>query len=693
MTVKLISTIFIALILTAKTSEPEKEIGFWRFDEPPIAQLLSQHGFKVDESWFDPVERSTIRIAHRGGAGALVSADGLVMLSRHQIEPWIREIGFVGPSILRDGFLASRRNRELRIKGLTAEQFDSFSDVTSEIREAAQSDEGEDSSRGVAMAIRALVESESTRTGLLCRVEKRDNGKRFVLFRFREFHDLRLVFAPETAIAYFGGDFDNFNFPRWSFDVAFLRLYKNEKPVKSPDFFSLSSREPKIQSAHVVAGFPGRTRRGKAWPIIENEKTQYLPTVENVLSRLISCLSTFSNSHPDHGESRFRLAELRSNLKAIQGYRHALATPSILERLKRREQQALGKGDEHAKSLQETVLALRNELEQRREKFRRRMYSRLESSMAAKARSFLALSRLEHAKSKDDGDSHQRGHLKDLRTYLGKSSEVDRNLEVAVARARVALAKEQLGENDPFVASCAKGANGKGAAEAIAQTQLFDQAFCVKLIKGAPGSIDESDDPLIVLVRELDEIWSSLWGKNSDVELHRLRELERKYHRILDLSQPRPEKSEGLGAPMTEPNGGPRITFGTLKGVANGIGIVPAMTSLWGLWARQRAMGGVSPFKLPPRWSLAKDKLDLDTPMVLSSTVDAVDNSEGSPVVDQNGALLGIVFDTNFLGLANTYVSRPEGGRALVLSSLVVLEALSKVYNASGLLMEIRSAK
>ncbi len=693
MTVKLISTILIALILTAKTSEPEKEVGFWRFDEPPIAQLLSQHGFRVDESWFNRMERSTIRIAHRGGAGVLVSADGLVMLSRHQIEPWIREIGFVGPSILRDGFLASRRSRELRIKGLTAEQFDSFSDVTSEIQEAAQSDGAESSSRAIAMAIRALVESESTRTGLLCRVEKRDNGKRFVLFRFREFHDLRLVFAPETAIAYFGGDYDNFNFPRWSFDVAFLRIYKDEKPASSPDFFNISTQEPKAQSVHVVAGFPGRTRRGKAWPVLENEKNQYLPMVENVVSRLISCLSTFSNSHPDHGESRSRLAELKNTLKAVQGYRHALATPSILERLRRRERLALGKGDEHAKSLEETVKALRSELEERKENFRRRMYSRLESSMAAKARSFLALARLEHAKSKKDGDSHQRGHLKDLRTYLGKPSEVDRNLEVAVAQARVALAKEQLGENDPFVAACAQGAHGKGAAEAIAQTQLFDQAFCVRLMGGAPQSIDESDDPLIVLVRELDEIWDVLWGKNSDVERHRLRELEREYHRILDLSQPRSGNSDGSGAPMVEPDGGPRITFGTLRGVANGVSLVPVMTSLWGLWARQRAMGGVSPFKLPPRWSLAKDKLDLDTPMVLSSTIDAVDNSEGSPVVDRNGALLGIVFDTNFVGLANTYVSRPKGGRALVLSSLVVLEALSKVYNASGLLMEIRNAK
>ncbi len=308
------------------------------------------------------------------------------------------------------------------------------------------------------------------------------------------------------------------------------------------------------------------------------------------------------------------------------------------------------------------------------------MLSRLESRLARRARSLLNLAR-ELKRSEEDRSPHYRGEsLAEVKAYLAKPPQADPRLEVVTANARITLATRLLGEKDPFVMACRRAANGKGAGAALLGTKLAESDFCAALVAGAPTAIEQCRDPLMLLVRELDPVWTDLW---SSYRRHRESPLYRWEMRYREIVAP----DEKVSPPA--PDGSPRISLGRIAGYSDGVTRVAAMTSLWGLWARQREMGGKAPFALSPRWLKAASKLKLDTPMVYACTLDIVENTAGSPVVGRAGSLLGMVFDSNFEGLANMFVHDHERGRALVLSSVVLIEALKKVYRAENLLNEL----
>ncbi len=664
--------------------------GFWSYDRPPVSELADRYKLQVDSAWFGRLEKATLKVSGRSGAAVMVSSDGLVMMSRHQVEPWIRDLGYVGPTILRDGFVAARRKREVKIEGLRLEQFESFSDVTSLVLSAQEGKPEEEKTKSNRSAIRELVESETTRTGLRCRVYRRDQGKRFVLFRYRIWSDLRLVFCPEGAIANFGGEFDNFSFPRWSFDVAFLRIYQDDKPIQTDNFLTLSDKTVKDNDVVVAAGFPARTRRDWAWPVLAQEKAGYLDPACELLSHLQLTLREFLKAHPDSSDAEIELSHVSNTLKALTGYSVALANPRITEVLARRQNEALSSNGPHVEELRQVITAIEETLAERQNSVLRRLYSRLDSRIAWRSRSLLSLA----AELKKKPEERRRGYrdeeIEKTKASLVEPIEVDQVLESATAQTRVDLAAKRLEKNDPFVTACRRAAKGKGARAAILNSALTDPAYCQKLVAGAPQSIDESKDPMIVLVRELDPIWDKLWGEERNAQSKKLRGLEKTYEGLLQLNSRQDLQLPSLGV---APDGTPRITIGRVAGYSDEASKVPSRTSLWGLWARQRAMGEVAPFQLPDRWNAARKKLDLDTEFVLACTLEVVDNSSGSPVIGRHGDLVGIVFDSNFEGLAGMFVHDAKKSRALVLSSRIVIEALDRVYGAERLVHELTGAK
>ncbi|MFT7618463.1 MAG: hypothetical protein ACI97A_002106 [Planctomycetota bacterium] len=681
--------IFIVLLVVCGHGPTAADEGFWTFERPPIEQLAKRYGLKTDGAWFAKIERATIKIGGRMGAAVVVSPDGLVMMTRHQIEGWISELGFVGASILEDGFLATRRERELKLEGLTAEQFHSLRDVTSLIADRMSSSESKDAEAERA-AIRQVVEAESTRTGLLCRVQRDRADKRFVLYRFRVWNDLRLVFSPESSMAKFGGDFDNFSFPRWSFDVALLRLYDGGKPSMKTNFLQLNADPIKDGEVLVSTGYPRSTRRNEPWPILVDERLSFLPLAETLLSAMRDDLASYCAKNRAHTTAKSQLSSVSNSLKAIQGYRVALDNKRIVDKIRHRELLVTQKGGQDAKNLLACAKALTAELKAGRHGTQRRMCSRLESRIASRARSLLDLASALKQKPANRSKRYRGTNLEEMRSLLRKPVETDFELEVLIAGTRTRVASEILDKSDPFVLACREAANGKGALEALRATRLIDPLYCQELVDGAPKSIDKSADPMIALVRQLDPIWSELWGEMRVRSRRRLKQLRQDYLDILDRLAPGSEKTVD---PSLNTNGTPRISIGMAAGYGNGVTAVPSSTSLWGLLARQHAMGAKSPFKLSPRWTLARDRLELDTQMVVATTLEVVENASGSPVVGRNGQLRGIVFDTNFEGLAHVYVHDSERGRALVLSSSIILEVLQKVYRADSLMKELAYAR
>ena len=672
-------------LMTLPTTADE---GMWLFNDPPREILRERYQFDVTEPWLAHLQRASVRF-NSGGSGSFVSEDGLLISNHHVGSDALQKLSTAKRNLLRDGFYARTMAEEIKCLDLELNVLESIEDVTWRVNAAVP----KDAAPGEAFAARrkaiAEIEQESlTRTGLRSDVVTLWQGGAYHLYRYKRYTDVRIVFAPEQQIAFFGGDPDNFEFPRYNLDICLFRAYENGQPAKVKDFLKFSPQGPAEGDLTFVSGNPGRTGRLLTVAELEAMRDQVLPFRLAQLNRREVLLANWSERSAENARrARDELFGVQNSRKALGGQLAGLLDPEFMDAKSRTEREfkakLAGKAEEaQALAAYDKIKAATQVLSGQAVR-----YAMLEGGQGFRCESFdLARTLLRAAEEQAKPNGERLREFTDagresLELDLFSERPVYTDLEIlSLADALTALAG-QLGASDPFVTRALAGKSPtERAAELILGTKVRDLAVRKRLYSGGAAAVMAEGDPMILLARMVDPEARAL-RKVAEAQ----GEIKQQAHAAIARAR------NTLGGD----NGYPdatftlRLAFGTVRGYEEAGKAIPAMTTLAGLYARAEEMANQPPFDLPPKWQKRRSKLDLKTPFNFVNTADIIGGNSGSPVVNRAGEFVGIIFDGNLQSLPWDFAFSDKQGRALSVHSASILAALNGIYEAKEVAREL----
>ncbi len=665
-----------------------KEFGtMWTFDAPPLDYWKAQYGFDADPAWLEHVRLSAVRIP--GCSASIVSNRGLVMTNHHCARACITAVSTPDSDYQELGFVAQTLQDERKCPGMTADQLQSIEDVTARVRRAVTA---ATSARMVAQrdSAIALIEQEcGERTGLLCQVVTFYQGGRYSLYRYHRYTDLRLVMAPEEAASFYGGDPDNFTFPRFDLDLSLVRIYESDAPLQATHFLKWSAAGAGDGEPVFVVGNPGSTGRLLTLAQMAYLRDVVYPaTLENYVVQIAAYKELSKAGEEARRRYENQIFGLENSQKAVRGYRSGLVDSAIMARKRVFER------DFRAK------VAARRELNAKYGKawLNVEIAQRELAGFAKQARfqSFAGSTLLGMAgrlvrlpeQAKLGGDARLPGFrgdsLERTRAALLRDQRVDVDAEKPLLAAQLRLARKALPPTDPFLQAALGGRSPEVAAEALVNgTKLGSTEARKALVEGGAAAIAASTDPMIVLARAINPIAT------------------RHAMRVAQLNATISANAGLIGQAIFAAYGTSlppdatftlRISDGVVKGYPMNGTIAPYKTSFFGLYARSAEFDDQEPFQLAPRWKAAREKLDLATPYDFVSTNDIIGGNSGSPVINRRGEVVGLIFDGNIESLPNRFIFTDEVARSVSVHSKGLTEALRKVYGADRIADEL-SAK
>jgi hypothetical protein len=663
--------------------------GMWLLNEPPGQLLKDKHQFELTADWLKRVQRAAVRF-NNGGSGGFVSPDGLIVTNHHIGADSLQKLSPKDRDYYRDGFYARNHGDELKCPDLELNVLQSIEDVTERVQQAVKSEMKPAEAFSARRAVMAAIEKESLeKTGLRSDVVTIYQGGAYHLYRYKKYTDVRLVMAPEHGIAFFGGDTDNFEYPRFNLDICFFRAYENGKPTKAEHYFPWSPTGPKEGDLVFVAGNPGTTNRLETVEQLQSRRDRVLPTSLARFRALEAALLQFSERGPD--EARMAANDLHrvaNARKAYAGQYQGLLDPAILKR-KRSEQDELLASPRIHDQLAEVSRAVRQiaDAEQKATEYWEQ-YLLVERGDGFSSELFhLArqLLRLAHELPKPNAQrlrEYRDSNLESLRFQLFSPAPIHPELERLKLTTALTLLAERLGGEHPLVERVFAGKGpADRAAELINGCRLIDPAERKRLADGGLKAVTASTDPLIQLVRLIDPDARKLRKRYED----EVEEVERQaYARIAEARFKAFGRTVAPDATFTL-----RLAFGVVKGYGVDGQPLSYCTTFGGAFERADKQGQRPPFVLPKRWLDGKGKLDLQTPFNFVSTADTIGGNSGSPVLNRAGELVGINFDRNRHGLVRNFVYTEVQARHIAVHSRGVLEALRKLYDCEPLLKEL----
>ncbi|QJW95781.1 S46 family peptidase [Frigoriglobus tundricola] len=679
--------------------------GMWLLNDAPKQRLKEKYAFDLTDAWLKNAMLASVRL-NSGGSGGFVSAAGLLVTNHHVAADSLQKLSRPGEDLLRDGFYAPARDKELKCPDLEINVLQEIVDVTPEVNAAVKPEMKPGEAFAARRAVMGRIEKESLdRTGLRSDVVTLYNGGLYHLYRYKKYTDVRLVFAPERQIASFGGDVDNFEYPRMNLDVAFFRAYEGGVPAKTPHFFKWSGTGPAGGDLVFVTGHPGTTNRLETLAKLKHRRDLTLPYTLARLRALEAALTQYSEQS---GEKRRQAAtdlhSVANARKAFSGQYQGLLDPNIMAQKKASERQLVENAAAHARrsrtgegpgaakgaaALDDALNALEAiEATQARLRAFEQPYGLVETGHAfhsplfGTARHCVRMADELPKKSADRLREYRDSNLESLKFQLFSPAPLYPELERAKLTASLTFLAETLGGEHPLVKLALAGKNpATRADDLIGGTRLFDPAERKRLVDGGKRAVDESKDPLIVLARDIDAEARALRTRfETEVE-----EPERQAYaalsgvRFLTLGNTvAPDATFTL-----------RLAFGTVQGYEVGGEKLNFHTTFGEAFDKSEKLGGKEPFDLPKRWTEGKSKLDLGTPFDFVSTADTIGGNSGSPVLNRAGELVGINFDRNRHGLVRNFVYTDVQARHIAVHSKSVLEALRKLYPAGPLVQEL----
>lgn len=665
-----------------------KEFGtMWTFDAAPLAYWKAQYGFDADSAWLEHVRLSSVRIP--GCSASIVSERGLVMTNHHCARSCITAVSPADSNFQVLGFVAGTDQDERKCAGMTADQLQSIEDVTAQVRKAVTATT---TTRMVAQRDSAIARIEqqcAESSGMLCQVVTFYQGGRYSLYRYHRYTDLRLVMAPEETVSFYGGDPDNFTFPRYDLDVSLLRIYENNAPLKATNFLKWSAAGAGDGELVFVVGNPGSTGRLLTLAQLAYlREVVYSATLENYAVQISAYKELASVNEQARRRYEDQIFGLENSQKAVRGYLSGLTDSSIMGRKRAFER------DFRAR------IAARPELNAKYGKawLNIEVAQRQLTAFAKQARfqGFGGSALLGFAgtlvrlpeQAKLVGDARLpafRGEgLERARAAMLRNQQVNVEAEKLLLAAQLRLAQKALPPTDPFLQAALGGRSPEVAAEALVNgTKLGSLEARKALVEGGAAAIAASTDPMIVLARSINPVAT------------------RHAMRAALLNATISANGELIGQAIFAAYGTSlppdatftlRISDGVVRGYPMNGTIAPYKTSFYGLYARSAEFDDQPPFQLAPRWKAARERLELSTPFDFVSTNDIIGGNSGSPVINRKGEVVGLIFDGNIESLPNRFIFTDEVARSVSVHSRALTEALRKVYSADRIADEMVGA-
>ena len=672
------SLLMLLLLLFPATTPLRGDEGMYLFNDLPRELLKERYGFEPSAAWADHLRLASVRF-NVGGSGSFVSSNGLVLTNHHVASDTLHKLSTPERNLIDDGFLARSFDEELQAPDLELNQLVSIEDVTERVNAAVDPNASADEAVKQRNAIVAVIEKESLdATGLRSDVVTLFGGAKYQLYRYKKYTDVRLVWAPETAAAFFGGDADNFEYPRFNLDATLMRVYEDGKPAAIEHFLGWHD-DPLMEGELVfVSGNPGRTQRIYTVTALEHLRDNYFPYILDYLRRKEVMLQQFSLGGKEPARrARDELFGIQNARKAYTGMLAGLQNPNTITAKQQREAWLLEQLAQRP-DFAELATAWDDVAEIQAGKAELIGQTvRLRSSLFELALQIVLLAAEDTLPNQDRLPEYTDGGRESLLQQLLSTAPIYRDLELAKLADELSRMAELRGGNDPLVVQVlAEKSPRDRAAELLSGTGLDDVEVRRQLIEGGVEKVRASDDPLIRLARMLEPEYRRI-RKIDD----QLSERERQAYAKITQAVTAVEGTGGYpDATFTL-----RLAFGAVQGLEQDGDAIPHATDFAGAFEHARAHQGQEDFDLPESWHAAKQRLALDTQLNFVCTADIIGGNSGSPVVNRDGDLVGLIFDGNIQSLTADYLYTDDQARAVSVSATGIKEALRTIYGASAL--------
>jgi hypothetical protein len=678
------------LVASPQSNRARADEGMWLYNQFPKELLKSNYGFEPTEEWLKHVRLSSVRF-NSGGSGSFVSSRGLVMTNHHVGADALQKMSTEQRDLVKLGFHAKTPAEEFKCLDLELNVLMNIQDVTARVTAAVKSGQSPAEAQQARRAIINTIEKEEfDKTGLRSDVVTLFQGGQYHLYQFKKYTDVRLVFAPEKDIAFFGGDPDNFEYPRYDLDICFFRVYENDQPAKIEHYLSWSKAGAGDGELVFVSGHPGRTSRLNTVAHLEYLRDIMLPQQLDLLRRREVLLSAYSNRSLENARrATDELFSIQNSRKARLGGLAGLQDPGIISKKKAEESDLRAKVEKDSKLKEQYGTAWDDVAKtlQAVKKFRTE-YNLLEVGGAFNTDLFHIARTLMRMVKEDTKPNAERlrefgaAGRASLEQQLFSEAPIYPDLETVKLADSLGMMVEQLGADAEIVKKVLDGKSPhQRAAELVNGSKLADVAERKKLASGGVAAIDGSLDPMVRLAISVDS---------------RARELRTMFEQ--QVEEPQRQAYAKLAAARFAILGSTtypdatftlRLAFGTVKGYEEEGRQVPPWTTLGGTFKHAETHGNKDPFALPDSWLKNREKLNANTPFNFVSTCDIIGGNSGSPVVNRAGELVGIIFDGNIQSLVLDYSFTDVQARAVSVHSSAIQESLRTIYDARGLADEL----
>ena len=666
----------------ASTRFAHSDEGMYLFNDLPIQLLKERHGFTPTSEWADHLRLSSVRF-NSGGSGSFISSDGLVLTNHHVASDTLHKLSTPERNLIDDGFLANQTSDELKAPDLELNQLVSIENVTGRVNNAVASDASTEDAATQRRAVIATIEKESLeKTGLRSDVITLFGGAKYHLYRYKKYTDVRLVWAPETAAAFFGGDADNFEYPRYNLDATIMRVYENGKPAQLEHFLKWSSQPLAQDELVFVSGNPGRTQRIYTAEALKFLRDDRIPYVLDFLRRKEILLQQFGLEGTEQSRrARDELFGIQNARKAYTGMLGGLQNPQTITTKTKQQTELLNQIGSN-ESLKPLAIAWDNiaKLQAEKRDMLRRGVS-LRSTLFNYALEIILLA----AEDQKPDEKRLRGYTDPARDSLLQellsTAPVYTDLEQVKLADELSRLIEFRGAEDELVLQVLAGKGPRErAAELIAGTSLVEVDARKKLVDGGSEVVSASPDAMIALARTLEAEYRTVRETNEQIA-----ERERQaYAKITEAVT----SIQGTGG-YPDATFTLRLAFGTVKGYDEDGNFVDPFTNFAGAYQHAQDHAGQDDFDLPPSWMQHQDDVDRNTHLNFVCTADIIGGNSGSPVVNRAGELVGLIFDGNIQSLTSDYIYSDEQGRAVSVAGDGILEALRSIYGAEELASQI----
>jgi len=664
--------------------------GMWLYNQFPKAKVEKKYGFSPTDDFLEHLRLSSVRM---GASASFVSPDGLVFTNHHVGAGCIHNISTPEKDYMKLGFFAATRAQEAKCPGLEVAVLTDIRDVTNDVNAAVKPEMTAPQAAAAQRAAMGKLEKDCSQGDVSCQIVTLYSGAMYHLYKYRQYHDVRLVMAPEYDAAFFGGDPDNFTYPRYDLDITFFRVYENDKPVHVDHYLKFSQTGVKEGDLIFVSGHPGSTGRLLTMPELEFRRDVQYPFSMRSMAHRIDLLKKFSAESADNARIAEReLFGLQNSFKAQTGYQSGLLDKASMAK-KAADEKALrdwvvndpARKQQYGDPWSEIAKAVAVQ----RELYMQEAFIEgalgLRGNMPTAARTLVRLADEKEKPSEQRLRGFQDAALPGIERRLTSPAPIFKNLEERNLADGLAEMQSQLGADHPVVK---KILNGRQPAEAakqfIAGSKLDDPAVRKVLMQGGKRALDASNDPLIAVMRAIDPEARAIRKRVDD-------EVDAPIRRTAtSLAKIRFAKYGTEQAP--DATGTLRLNYGVVKSYKLDGKTIPHATNFGGAFEHAARNGNQNPYQLPDSWHKAKSKLDLSVPLNTVNTADSIGGNSGSPTVNTKGEIVGILFDGNIQSLPWNFFFDDTVGRTVIVDSRGILEALRKIYNAKPLADELTGA-